>query len=44
VLIEQYPVVAQRHAVDGDKLIVFGDERLADLQDGDRVSATINGG
>ena len=33
---------AERYAVDGDKLIVFGDQRLADLQDGDRVSATIN--
>ena len=33
---------AQRYGIDGDKLIVFGDERLADLQDGDRVSATIH--
>src|SRR5665213_3463273 len=32
---------AERYAVDGEKLIVFGDERLADLHDDDRVSATI---
>ncbi len=32
---------AERYAVDGDRLIVFGDTRLGDLQDGDRVSATI---
>ena len=32
----------ERYAVDGDKLIVFGDDTLADLHDGDRVSATIN--
>ena len=32
----------ERYSVDGEKLIVFGDERLADLHDGDRVSATIN--
>jgi hypothetical protein len=30
-----------RYAVDGERFIVFGDERLADLHDGDRVSATI---
>ncbi len=34
-------VSAERYAVDGDRLIVFGDTRLADLRDGDRVSATI---
>jgi hypothetical protein len=32
---------AERYAVDGERLIVLGDERLADLHDGDRVSATI---
>ena len=32
---------AERYAVDGDTLVVFGDERLSDLHDGDRVSATI---
>ncbi len=32
----------ERYAVDGDKLIVFGDETLTDLHEGDRVSATIN--
>ncbi len=31
----------ERYAVDGDKLVVFGDGRLADLHEGDRVSATI---
>lgn len=31
----------ERYAVDGERLIVFGDERLADLRDGDTVSATI---
>jgi hypothetical protein len=33
---------AERYAVDGDKLVVFGDGRLSDLHDGDRVAATIN--
>lgn len=32
---------AERYAVDGDRLVVFGDERLSDLHDGDRVAATI---
>ena len=33
---------AERYAVDGDELGVFGDDRLSDLHDGDRVTATIN--
>ncbi len=32
---------AERYAVDGEQLVVFGDTRLADLRDGDRVAATI---
>jgi len=32
----------ERYAVDGDKLVVFGDQHLADLHDGDQVSDTIN--
>ena len=32
----------ERYAVDGDQLVVFGDDRLSDLHDGDRVTATIN--
>ncbi|GAC1604729.1 MAG: hypothetical protein NVS3B21_34130 [Acidimicrobiales bacterium] len=32
---------AERYAVDGDSLIVLGDDRLADLREGDEVSATI---
>jgi hypothetical protein len=32
----------ERFAVDGEKLVVFGDETLTDLHDGDRVIATIN--
>ena len=32
----------ERYAVDGDNLVVFGDDRLSDLHDGDRVTATIN--
>lgn len=31
----------ERYAVDGDKLVVFGDDHLADLQEGDQVAATI---
>ncbi len=30
-----------RYAVDGDRLDVFGDTSLADLNEGDRVAATI---
>jgi hypothetical protein len=33
---------AERYAVDGDRLVVLGDDRLSDLHDGDRVSATIH--
>ena len=35
-------VSGERYAVDGDRLVVFGDDTLADLHEGDRVSATIN--
>lgn len=32
----------ERYVVDGERLVVFGDQALADLHEGDRVSATIN--
>lgn len=36
-------VRAARYAVDGDRLVVFGDEDgFSDLREGDRVFATIN--
>lgn len=31
----------ERYALDGDRLLVFGDTQLADLNEGDQVSATI---
>lgn len=35
------PASAERYAVDADRLVVFGDSRLGDLHEGDRVEATI---
>jgi hypothetical protein len=37
----EHRATAERYAIDQDTLVVFGDDRLSDLRDGDRVAATI---